>query len=381
MSAPRSWDVFCRVVDNYGDAGVCWRLARRLVTLRGAPVRLWIDDLAALAPLVDGLDVARSRQVIDGIEVRRWPEEWTPMAPAQVCIEAFGCGLPEAYAEALATARSLWIVLDYLSAEDWIDSHHGLPSPHPRLPVDRYYFFPGFTARTGGLLLEPGLLARRGGHDDAARAAYWNALGYAMPAPDATVVSIFGYPDAPLEPLLRHWARGRTPVVVAVADGVLAAEAAAALGGRATPGGTWTRDALELRVLPFVPQSRYDAGLWSADFLFVRGEDSFVRAQWAARPFVWQIYAQAEDAHHLKLEAFLARYTARLDAEATAGLTRLWRAWNRIGTAATDITAAWDACQTHRDTLARHGAAWAAERAANGDLAENLAEFCAGKLK
>ena len=42
----RSWDVFCRVVDNYGDAAVCWRLARQLADEHGARVRLWIDLLA-----------------------------------------------------------------------------------------------------------------------------------------------------------------------------------------------------------------------------------------------------------------------------------------------------------------------------------------------
>ena len=24
------WDLFCRVIDNHGDLGVCWRLARDL---------------------------------------------------------------------------------------------------------------------------------------------------------------------------------------------------------------------------------------------------------------------------------------------------------------------------------------------------------------
>lgn len=381
MSASSSWDIFCRVVDNYGDAGVCWRLARRLAALAGRPVRLWIDEPAALAPLVDGLEIGLARQEIDGIDVRRWRDEWAPVAPARICVEAFGCGLPEPYVEALAAAGSLWIVLEYLSAEAWIDGHHGLPSPHPRLPVARYYFFPGFTPRTGGLLLEPDLLARRDAHDEAARAAYWAGLGCAPPPRDSTVVSIFGYPDAPLEGLLHHWARGPTPVVVAIPTGALAARAAAALGADASAGTTLRRDGLEVRILPFVPQSRYDVGLWSADILFVRGEDSFVRAQWAARPFVWQIYPQAGDAHHRKLDAFLARYTAGLDAAAAAGLGRLWRAWNRIGGAETDIAAAWDACLAQRATLVRHGMAWAAERAAVGDLAENLAEFCADKLK
>ena len=41
------WDVFVRVIDNYGDVGVCWRLACGLAA-RGEQVRLWLDDLTAL---------------------------------------------------------------------------------------------------------------------------------------------------------------------------------------------------------------------------------------------------------------------------------------------------------------------------------------------
>ena len=27
---PLLWDIFCQVIDNHGDVGVCWRLAREL---------------------------------------------------------------------------------------------------------------------------------------------------------------------------------------------------------------------------------------------------------------------------------------------------------------------------------------------------------------
>ena len=46
-----SWDIFCTVVDNYGDIGVCWRLARQLAAEHGFAVRLWVDDLASFARL------------------------------------------------------------------------------------------------------------------------------------------------------------------------------------------------------------------------------------------------------------------------------------------------------------------------------------------
>jgi uncharacterized repeat protein (TIGR03837 family) len=63
-----------------------------------------------------------------------------------------------------------------------------------------------------------------------------------------------------------------------------------------------------LHVIPFIAQDDHDKLLWSCDINFVRGEDSSVRAQWAARPFVWHLYPQSEQAHLAKLRAFTDRY-------------------------------------------------------------------------
>ena len=58
------WDVYCRVVDNLGDAGVCWRLAAGLAA-RGQQVRLVIDDAAPLAFMAP--------QGAPGVQVLGWP--------------------------------------------------------------------------------------------------------------------------------------------------------------------------------------------------------------------------------------------------------------------------------------------------------------------
>ena len=149
-SAP-TWDIFCRVVDHFGDAGVCWRLARQLADEHGARVRLWIDDVESLRRLNPAVEQA-DRQLADGVQVWTWREPLSGATPADIVVEAFGCGLPEEYVSAMAAAapRPLWIVLEYLSAEPWVTKHHALPSPHPRLPLERYFFFPGFVAGTGG---------------------------------------------------------------------------------------------------------------------------------------------------------------------------------------------------------------------------------------
>jgi len=341
------WDVFCRVVDNYGDAAVCWRLARQLAHEHGASVRLWIDRPATLAKLhPEG----------GGVTVLPWQADTDFGEPADVAVDAFDAGLPDAYAARMG-ARSLWIKLEYLSAEPWVAQHHGLPSPHPTLPVRRYFFFPGFSEGTGGLLREHDLFARR---DAFSAAAFWRGLGFEPPQADATTVSFFGYENPAASALLRAWASGPAPVVLAVTECPLRA-AVEAFGAQGR---------LQLRYLPFLPQARYDELLWSCDWNFVRGEDSFVRAQWAAHPFVWQIYPQKDDAHRAKLEAFLALYGDEAGA--------LWRAWNGWGG---DIGAAWTAAQGQQGQLSARARSWAARLGAQGELTGKLAQFTENLLK
>ena len=158
-----SCDIFCSVVDNYGDIGVCWRLARQLSNEQDLSVRLWVDDLASLHKLCTEVDPAQPVQQRCGVEIRHWGIPFAEVIPAQLVIESFACELPERYVLAMAAQehKPVWLNLEYLSAEDWVAGCHGLPSPHPRLPLIKYFFFPGFTRETGGLLLERDLLARR----------------------------------------------------------------------------------------------------------------------------------------------------------------------------------------------------------------------------
>ncbi len=379
-----SWDVFCCVVDNYGDAAVCWRLARQLAHEHGLAVRLWIDRpdvLHALRP-----DYVRDAAVqrVEGVEVRHWNAGADMTTPAGVVIDAFGCGLPDAYAEAMAarSPRALWITLEYLSAEPWVASHHGLPSPHPRLPLERYFFFPGFNPDTGGLLKERELDARRVAfqRDPLQQARFWTGLGFAPLPPAAQSASLFGYENPGVSALLDVWANGTRPMVAAVPPSRLRPQLLAWLGAPdARDGETLRRGALEVRLLPFLPQDGYDELLWSCDWNFVRGEDSFVRAQWAEHPLVWHIYPQDADAHRIKLDAFFDRYTQALEPDLAAALRALWQGWN--GEAVEGLPDAWDVAAGRGDILGDHAKAWAARVAGAGDLAGNLVQFCESKVK
>ena len=391
-SGIRSWDVFCRVVDNYGDAAVCWRLARQLAALSGAPARLWVDDLQVLHALCPEVSSDKAWQRVAGVDVCRWESNADFGSPAEIVVEGFGSGLPEPYIEAMArcSPRPLWIVLEYLSAESWVSGHHGLASPHPRLALERYFFFPGFFPGTGGLLKEKNIEARREAfqRDPELRRTFWRDYGFDPPSPEATVVSLFSYANAAVGKLLDAWACGKRPVVAAVPEGPAREQVRAFFGVADAPDGTALRcGSLEVRLLPFLPQRRYDQLLWACGWNFVRGEDSFVRAQWAAQPLIWHIYPQEARAHWVKLDAFLDVYCTGLAVEAESALRAFWHRWNDSAataageTAPTDMRAVWEALAPQQERLSGHARVWASRVAAAGDLAENLARFCEERLK
>jgi len=425
MVSPKSCDIFCSVVDNYGDIGVCWRLARQMANEHGLQVRLWVDDLCSFGKLCPELDVGLEGQVCRGVEVRWWDSNvegaqqvfphpqslsrWEREACADLVIGAFACVLPPAYVAAMAAreAKPVWINLEYLSAEDWVESHHGLPSPHPTLPLTKYFFFPGFTEKTGGLLLERGLLERRDAFqsDAMVQAEYWQGLGVPPRVEGELRMSLFGYENEAMEALLSEWEQGSHLVTCLLPEGRALPQVAVYFGNRvekeqdtvrAEPveahssfdklrtngkedslrvngslvGEVWQRGNLRVHVFPFVEQEQYDLLLWACDINFVRGEDSCVRAQWAGRPFIWQIYPQHDGVHLEKLEALRRLYTAGLPDEVALAVQKMWVSWN----GGQGVATAWRDFAAQRTVLAKHGVGWA-QRLSKNSLALNLLDF------
>jgi len=379
------WDLFCSVVDNFGDVGVSWRLARSLRAEHGVPVRLWIDDLHAYARLDQGADPEAAVQLREGVEVRAWRDPFPGIEPGEVVIEAFGCQLPPAYVEAMARkARPpVWINLEYLSAEDWVRGCHGLPSPHPRLPLVKHFFFPGFEAGTGGLLRERDLGERRTAfqNDAAQQRALWAKLGLPAPAPGERRVSLFCYDNPALAPLFDAWAEGEALVTCLVPEGAILRRVAAYFEcGEVRAGQRFARGRLGVAVLPFSDQPDYDRLLWACDLNLVRGEDSFVRAQWAARPLVWHIYPQEGGAHFAKLEAFLERYCAGMPAGLARATRALHAAWNGVH-GAPDAGSAWQAWSAQWEAARQHAERWAVLREQGPELAAELVKFVQAQVK
>ena len=344
------WDIFCRVIDHHGDLGVCWRLCADLAA-RGESVRLWVDDPLAL--------VWMAPHGARGVSVVHWVDPLPEFDPGDVVVEAFGCDPPPAFVARMAALPSapVWINLEYLSAEPYVERCHGLPSPQTQGPgagLEKWFFYPGFTDATGGLLREARAL-------DSAAAGWLAAQGVAL-CDGERRVSLFAYADAPLEPLLDLL--DAEPTLVLLAAGAAQAPALALFDAQRRRGRH-----LRAHALPWFDQPGYDRLLRACDINFARGEDSIVRAMWAGAPFVWQIYAQEDRAHAVKLEALLERLTSATTPALAESVRQLWRAWNGRGpwpASLPDLHAWRGLCQ-----------AWRSQLASQADLTSRLMGFVA----
>jgi uncharacterized repeat protein (TIGR03837 family) len=368
--------IFCRVVDNYGDIGICWRLARQLHAEHAVAVTLWVDDLASFQRICPDVATDTATQAVAGVTIRHWRGQdgvFAPVDVADIVIEFFAVDIPPAYIAAMAqcTPRPVWLNLEGLTAEEWVEGCHTLPSMHPRLPLTKHFFFPGFTSKTGGLLREGALDAERIAFQSGATepAAFLGRFGVTADEMLATKVSLFCYPQAPVADLFGAWRDGGDRVLCLVPEGVAEDAVSAFLGAPAVAGAVKEQGALTVRVLPFVSQPDYDRLLWACDLNLVRGEDSFVRAQWAGKPFIWHIYHQDENLHHVKLRAFLDRY-------AHPAVAAFALAWNGVETGVpANWSALWQALRGDACSIAVRAQEWQLEMAEYGDLAGNLLAF------
>jgi uncharacterized repeat protein (TIGR03837 family) len=377
----QTWAIFCRVVDNYGDIGVCWRLARQLANEFALDVTLWVDDLASFAQIRPDLNPQLASQSLEGVTVRHWvPDFPRAETAADVVIEAFACEIPAAYLAQMQARSSapVWINLEYLSAEDWVEGCHGLPSPQAGL--QKYFFFPGFTTGTGGLFSELQQRELQLGWGDEQGAAFIRQLipALATRQSDQLLISLFAYEPEGLEAWLALLALQTQLVHLIVPQGrVLLAMNLDDCFLWQCVDGVYQQGSLRVYPISMLSQDDYDRLLLSCDINFVRGEDSFMRAQWAAQPFIWHIYPQQEDAHLEKLAAFLHRYLADAPADVVAATAPMMQVWNQGGA----LAPAWQALLANRTVLAAHARQWREKLIELGDLATNLVRFANSKVK
>jgi uncharacterized repeat protein (TIGR03837 family) len=385
-------DIFCRVIDNFGDVGVTWRLAKQLVDEYDWQVRLFVDDIAVLDKLLaenerlkhkqgrafpaifawDAFffapDMSNDSQAVrpeiskdthaDALRYLRANEHFHDVAKTNaaqfrhIVIEAFACELPESYVAQMVKHKEagralVWLNLEYLSAEAWIDAHHLLASPQQN-GLTKHFYFPGFSESSGGLIRERRITAIDRASSDRTT---WQQI------------FIFAYDTE----------SARNAVTVLSQDESIATTMPE------TPLLAGCSEHASIQRTAFVPQRDLDALLTRFDFLVVRGEDSFLRAQFAAKPFIWHIYPQDEDAHFVKLNAFLDRYVVGLDAPIAKALRDVWMAWN--GKLGADFQASWETLLPQLPALQKHALAWQHHLLKLPDLASKLVTFCEKAIK
>ncbi|MEI6859522.1 MAG: elongation factor P maturation arginine rhamnosyltransferase EarP [Shewanella sp.] len=375
----RHWDIFCTVIDNYGDIGVTWRLAKQLALDFNIDVRLWVDDLNSFSHILPELDITLSQQKIMGVRIYHWRqyllEKWQG---GEALIEAFACTLPPWVLGPLTSLDQApkWLNLEYLSAEPWIDGCHGLPSLQSN-EISKHFYFPGFTPSSGGLICEHNLFDERDKWqgDPENKARLLQELNIEGVNSEDTLISIFSYENSALLNLCQSWRQAKNTIhaLIPIGHSLNSLKHLVPAGLNLTPGDSLILDSLILHILPMTNQHSYDRLLWSCDFNIVRGEDSFIRAQWAAKPFIWHIYNQKNDTHLDKLSAFSDLYINSLDNVTGQAWSSLNLAFNQQdGETAVKM---WKVLQEHHGLMDKHVIKWPILALNDADLATRLVQF------
>ncbi|WP_153916234.1 elongation factor P maturation arginine rhamnosyltransferase EarP [Shewanella sp. TC10] len=416
------WDIFCIVVDNYGDIGVTWRLAKQLAAEYQIDINLWVDDLNSFSHILPELDKTLSQQQFFGVNIFKWNKPLDICyEPGNVVIEAFACELPsqvlstinELHQESKANVQQsmtsslsslepteatneavnqaikviskppVWLNLEYLSAEDWVDGCHGLPSMQVS-GINKHFYFPGFTSKSGGLICESDLFNQRDKwqSSDTNKLALFQKLGLSGIKADDFVISVFSYETLALTALCDYWANTgtqdnskQTSIHALIPLGKSLASIENLLNtplDKITAGQQFIIGNLTIHILPMTDQTQFDRLLWSCDVNIVRGEDSFLRAQWAAKPFIWHIYPQEDDYHLVKLQAFVNIYCLNLEADAANAWSKTNFAFNQQES---NVVEHWQQLISAQSALQQHAKHWPIEAKKDADLASRLVEF------
>ena len=337
-----NWDIFCNVVDNFGDIGVCWRLACNLAQ-RGHTVRLWVDEVRPLAWMATS-----GYANVEVIDCQNGFPKDTQFVLGNVLVDTFDCEFAinlialkaintparDINSTIFEQTRPVWLNLEYLTAESFAERAHTLPYVHHSGAAQGWkqrYFYPGFNERTGGLLREKDLFERQKAFD---RTAWLVGLQFEVSdhshpesiktaLSSSRLISLFCYEPPALESLIDQLSNSETPTCLLVTAGRATNAVKAVLEGKKRLQSAYLLPkVLSILYLPQLTQTDYDHLLWSCDLNFVRGEDSLVRAIWAAKPFIWQIYPQHDGVHLAKLDAFLGMM------DAPASLKIAHQVWN-----------------------------------------------------
>lgn len=385
--------ILCKVVDNFGDIGVVYRLARALSELsEQLCLRIVVDNLQSFSLLEPKVNPAADIQMVNGWQIFRWdsPEctEYFRENPPHIILECFQCGRPEwlenlLFTETIPNVAQI-IMLDYLTAEPYAETFHKLLSLTRSSRVKKINFMPGFTPKTGGLILDKAFvksLENQGG--ESLPLAHTPLLATPSPRgaqqvepplkPPVFKTIFFSYPKdwAPAVSALQKFSRqlqnSKLKVFLAKGAGFDSFYRAY------TEKKASSADSLfELEPLNFIPQTEWDALLCSSSLLFIRGEDSLSRAALWGVPYLWHAYPQTEDYQLVKVQALLDAMKPFFSPELFGTVETCWQIYNGkpgdLETALTDFLSSYEA-------LKPGFKAFSESLLKNGNLAKNLLDF------
>ena len=286
-------DIFCDVIDNFGDAGVTYRLARALkAELVDSDIRLFTNGLEAFSEIDRRIDHKLKDQICGGIRFSSYdiltPEFAEKYEIPELVIEAFACHIPAAYYEKALDSDCLIINLDHLSAEKWIEGVHLKESLTGR-KAKKYFFMPGLTSASGGIIPDRQL----SDGEKAEKRKYFENL-YGLES-DSFLISVFTY-----EHDFRQFFSDLKSIGKKVSLIVFGEKSQRSIGKA-----DLEDDGIRIIYSDFLPQAEYDDLLKACDLNFVRGEDSWARACLSKKPFVWHAYHQKDNYQLVKVKAFL----------------------------------------------------------------------------
>ncbi|MDR0306325.1 MAG: elongation factor P maturation arginine rhamnosyltransferase EarP [Chitinispirillales bacterium] len=313
-----SIDIFCHCVDNFGDAGVVYRFAREFKASNPrCRTRVFIDSKETLRAIVKEIDPSKAVQELESIlyiDTRALTETLMEnLGAADIMVEAFACHIPEPLLEQAYSKSKLIINLEYLSAESWVEGFHLKESLLGCGTARKFFFMPGFTEATGGLILNSRLAQTRysGGFDRfQILNDVLNTFGITVkPEENKLLGTLFTY-ERGLDSLLTDLnTQNRKATLLVFGDKSQKSISAALerLGGRhdSISAQIRTYKNVQLICMPFIDQHSYDTLLCCTDFNFVRGEDSLARAVLSGKPFIWNAYIQDNKYQKVKVEALL----------------------------------------------------------------------------
>ena len=396
--------LLCKVVDNFGDIGVVYRLARALTDLsKGGEslplvgtalpptpspkgdtplkspainLRIIVDNLDSFNLLCPEIDPSKEEQTANGWTIYNWNADTNCLNafrknPPHIIIEGFQCGRPDWLDTLLFTEKVPNLVniimLDYLTAEDYAESFHKLQSLTRSARVQKVNFMPGFTDKTGGLILDKSFLKalqeRKNppSKDDSNKGL--NAIFFSYPRDWKPAIKAFNRFN-------KEHCNGSLNVMLAKGAGY-----ESFLNAYKNSSKTPTADSFKLSELPFMPQTEWDALLTRTPLLFIRGEDSLSRACLCGVPFVWHAYPQSEEYQLVKVQALLDRMRQHFSPENFKCVERCWQIYNTTNASAKDLESAIYDFLNNYDSLCPGFADFSSNLLKNGDLAQHILEF------